>query len=101
MELYHIKNIVLQKTTTKLKVFVCVKTFPSFLNYVSSISLDIALKVFSRQKEGLFFECKVSKFLFTSLFANARRFDVNKFRVERPRKTNLLTFLENKRLFTT
>ena len=33
-----------------LKVFVTVKTCSSFLNYVSSTSLDIALKVSSRER---------------------------------------------------
>ena len=34
----------------EIKVFVTVKTCSSFLNYVSSTSLDIALKVSSREK---------------------------------------------------
>ena len=38
------------KTTTKKKVFVTVKTCCSFLNYISSTSLDIALKVSSSER---------------------------------------------------
>ena len=38
-----------QKTTTKLK-FLTVKTCSSFFNYVSSMSLDIALKVSSSER---------------------------------------------------
>ena len=48
----------------------------------------------------------MSTFLLAPLFANARRVDVSKFRVENPAiietpttKTDILTFLENKRLF--
>ena len=42
----------------------------------------------------------MSKFLLTALFANARRDDANKFRVENTAmETDILTFLENKRLF--
>ena len=34
-----------ETATIEIKVFVIVKTFSSFFNYVSSTSLDIALKV--------------------------------------------------------
>ena len=68
-----------------IKVFVTVKTCSSFLNYVSSTSLDIALKVSSMEskEEELFYCWKVSKFLLAAFFANARRVDVSKFWVER------------------
>ena len=39
-----------QKTTTKLKFLLTVKTCSSFLNYVSSTSLDIALEVSSSER---------------------------------------------------
>ena len=57
------------------------------------------------KEEELFYWWKVSKFLLAALFANARRVDVSKFRVkyghfETPTtQTDILTFLENKRLF--
>ena len=38
------------KNNYSIKVFVTVKTCSSFLNYVSSTSLDIALKVFSSKR---------------------------------------------------
>ena len=48
----------------------------------------------------------MSKLLLAALFANARRVDVSKFQVENTAifetpttKTNILTFLENERLF--
>ena len=51
------------------------------------------------EEEELFYWWKVSKFLLAALFANARRVDVNKFRVEntailrlRPRKLTFLLF---------
>ena len=59
------------------------------------------------KEEELFYWWKVSKFLLAALFANARRVDVSKFRVEntailrlRPRKLIFLLFSKiNKRLF--
>ena len=55
------------------------------------------------KEEELFYRVKVSKFLLAALFANARRVDVGKFRDSYfetlTTKTNILTFLENKRLF--
>ena len=58
------------------------------------------------KEEDLFYWWKVSKFLLTALFANARRDDASKFsgwkygHFETPTtKTDSLTFLENKRLF--
>ena len=58
------------------------------------------------KEEELFYWWKVSKFLLAALFANARRVDVSTFRVkntaifETPTtKTNILTFLENERLY--
>ena len=58
------------------------------------------------KEEELFYWWKVSKLLLAALFANARRVDVSKFRVENTAifetpttKTNILTFLENERLF--
>ena len=77
----------------KIKVFVTVKTCSSFLNYVSSTSLDIALKVPSIERRRVVLLMKVSKFLLAPLFAKARRVDVSKFWVQstailrlRPRK---------------
>ena len=55
------------------------------------------------KEEELLYWWKVSKFLLAALFANARRVDVSKFRDSYfetlTTKTNILTFLENKRLF--
>ena len=55
------------------------------------------------KEEELFYRVKVSKFLFAALFAKASRVDVSKFRDSYfetlTTKTNILTFLENKRLF--
>ena len=54
------------------------------------------------KEEELFYWWKVSKFLLAPIFANARRVDVSKFRVEntailrlRPRKLIFLFFCEN------
>ena len=49
LELYHIKNNAAENNQ-QVKVFVTVKTYSSFLNYVSSTSLDIALKVSSSER---------------------------------------------------
>ena len=82
-----------------MKVFVTVKTFSSFFNYVSSTSLDIALKVSSSERRRVVLLMESVQILLADLFANARRVDVSKFRVEsaailrlRPRKLIFLLF---------
>ena len=49
LELYHMKKNAAENNYW-IKVFVTVKTCSSFLNYVSSTSLDIALKVSSSER---------------------------------------------------
>ena len=82
------------KNNYLIKFFVCVKTCTSFLNNVSSTSLDIALKVFSRQRRRVVLLMRPNFSLRVCLWARGELMLTN-FGL----KTDLLTFLENKRLF--
>ena len=55
------------------------KTYPSLFNYFSTMSFAIALKVCSSGRKRIFLFVKVSKFLHTASFANARKVDVSEF----------------------
>ena len=91
-------RIIPQKTSTKLTFLSPKKNGSSFVTYVISTSLEIALKVSSSERKRVFYWRKVSKFLLAALFANARRVDVtcSKFRVQ---NKAIFTFLGNERLF--
>ena len=65
-----------------LKVFVILKTYPSFLNYFSTTSLAIALKVSFSERKRIFCSWKVSKFIHAASFANARKVNVSEFQVK-------------------
>ena len=77
------------------------------MNYVSSTSLDIALKLPSSERRKIVLlmdSVQISPCGF--FFANTRRVDVSKFLVENTAdfdtpatKTDIVTFLENQRLF--
>ena len=69
-------RIIPQKTSTKLTFLSPEKNGSSFVTYVISTSLEIALKVSSSERRRVFYWRKVSKFLLAALFANARRVDV-------------------------
>ena len=53
--------------------FVILKTYPSFLNYFSTTSFAIALKVSFSGKKEFFCSWKVSKFLHAASLANAKK----------------------------
>ena len=70
-----------RKTQLLIKVFVNVNTCSSYLNYVSSTSLDIiTLNLSSSERRAIvLLTWKVSKFLVEALFANARRGAIRPF----------------------
>ena len=95
-----------QKTTTKLKFLSPSKSVLRFWIMLVQPVLILLWKYLLMKEEQLFYWWKVTKFLLTALFANARRDDASKFsgwkygHFETPTtKTDSLTFLENKRLF--
>ena len=81
LELYHVKNNAVENNQ-KIKVFITVETCSLFLNYDSSTSLDITLNVSSSERRRVIPLMESVKFLLAALFANARRVDVSKSRVE-------------------
>ena len=94
----------LQKTTTKLKFLPPWKPVLRF--WIMSVQVLILLwKYLLVKEEEFFYWWKVSTFLLAALFANMRGVYVSKFRVENTAiltpttKADILTFLQNTRLF--
>ena len=55
------------------------KTYSSFLNYLSSTNLAISLKVTLTVKKKIVLLWEVSKFVHAALVANASKVDVSEF----------------------
>ena len=75
----------------------------SFLNYVNSTSLDIALKVSSSERRRVVLLMESVQISPCGFFANTNKADISKFRVEntailrlRPRKLIFLLFAKMK-----
>ena len=67
----------------RTKVFVILKTYPSFLNYFSTPSFAIALKVsLSGRKRIFLFMESVQISLHAASFANATKVNVSEFQVK-------------------
>ena len=58
------------------------KTYLSFLNYFSTTSFAIALKVSSGGRKIIFLIMESVKFLHADSFANARKVDVSEYQVK-------------------